>query len=207
MIKAEDLAGRYVIKDGVATFREEEATPKGVSLPESLVGLDPGFQECGMCALQVAGDNLMMHGLRSWKPTGAWRKAEKQGDPARLRSLFLAIRHFVHGREGCVCFVESVYFRRRQKGHDISAEAIIIYGQAVAACVLACEAEGHEVHVLPPDRVKELVCGSRKADKDAVLAEVERLFGEVFGADSHLADACGTALAGWELLRRGEGGS
>ena len=147
-----------------------------------VIGIDPGTAACGYGIVHESGGRLRAtcHG---W-----WRTSPRDPPAARLLTIFTGVQELIaeHGPDA-VALEESFV------GAD--ARTALSVGQARGAVMVAAASAGVECAEYPPARVKQVVCGYGRAEKQQVQKMVKVILGlEVEPASTHAADALAVAI-------------
>jgi crossover junction endodeoxyribonuclease RuvC len=147
-----------------------------------VLGIDPGTASCGYGIVQEKDGRLRAidHG---WWKTSAGERPE-----LRLKTIFEAVAELVElHRPDAVALEESFV------GAD--ARTALSVGQARGAVMVAAASGGVECAEYSPARVKQVVCGYGRAEKQQIQKMVKVILGlQVEPATSHAADALAVAI-------------
>jgi crossover junction endodeoxyribonuclease RuvC len=147
-----------------------------------VIGIDPGTASCGFGIVHEKDGRLRAidHG---W-----WRTPAAQRLELRLKTIFDGVAGLIaEHRPDAVALEESFV------GAD--ARTALSVGQARGAVMVAAASAGVECAEYAPARVKQLVCGYGRADKQQVQKMVTAiLFLEAPPTPSHAADALAVAI-------------
>ena len=147
-----------------------------------VIGIDPGTASCGYGIVHQSDGRLKAidHG---WWTTSAAERPE-----ARLKTIFDAVAALVvEHRPDAVVLEESFV------GAD--ARTALSVGQARGAVMVAAANAGVECAEYPPARVKQVVCGYGRAEKQQVQKMVKAILGlQAEPTPTHAADALAVAI-------------
>jgi crossover junction endodeoxyribonuclease RuvC len=147
-----------------------------------VIGIDPGTASCGFGIVHQSDGRLKAidHG---WWKTSAGERPE-----ARLKTIFDAVAELVEEhRPDAVALEESFV------GAD--ARTALSVGQARGAVMVAVANAGVECAEYPPARVKQVVCGYGRAEKQQVQRMVKAILGlQAEPTPTHAADALAVAI-------------
>jgi crossover junction endodeoxyribonuclease RuvC len=147
-----------------------------------VIGIDPGTASCGYGIVHESDGRLRAidHG---WWKTAAGERLE-----LRLRTIFDGVAALIEEhRPDAVALEESFV------GAD--ARTALSVGQARGAVMVAAASAGVECAEYPPARVKQVVCGYGRAEKQQVQKMVKVIL--AMGAaptPTHAADALAVAI-------------
>ena len=147
-----------------------------------VIGIDPGTASCGYGIVHERDGRLRAidHG---WCKTSAAERPE-----ARLKTIFDAVAERVElHRPDAVAIEESFV--------GVDARTALSVGQARGAIMVAAASAGIACAEYAPARVKQVVCGYGRAEKQQMQRMVKVILGlEVEPATSHAADALAVAI-------------
>lgn len=147
-----------------------------------VLALDPSLQSFGFAVVDTATPRLIASGTIRTKP--------KHAHLQRLTTLRdgIAAAARKHGPFDAIA-CEGGFSNAKHSGTTTQVQA-----EARAVCLLvAWEIAGHPpVTILAPASVKKAVAGHGRADKEAMIAAVERVLGVRLPSDE--ADACAVGL-------------
>jgi len=147
-----------------------------------VIGIDPGTASCGYGIVHQSDGRLRAIDHGWWKTPAGERPEE------RLKTIFDAVAALVEEhRPDAVALEESFV------GAD--ARTALSVGQARGAVMVAVASAGVECTEYPPARVKQVVCGYGRAEKQQVQRMVKAILGlEVEPTPTHAADALAVAI-------------
>ena len=147
-----------------------------------VIGIDPGTASCGFGIVHERDGRLRAidHG---W-----WRTPAAQRPELRLKTIFDAVAALIEvHRPDAVALEESFV------GAD--ARIALSVGQARGAVMVAAANAGVECAEYPPARVKQVVCGYGRAEKQQVQKMVKAILGmQEEPTPTHAADALAVAI-------------
>jgi crossover junction endodeoxyribonuclease RuvC len=147
-----------------------------------VIGIDPGTASCGYGIVHQSDGRLRAidHG---WWKTSAAERAE-----LRLKTIFDAVAALVEEhRPDAVALEESFV--------GVDARTALSVGQARGAVMVAAASAGVECAEYPPARVKQVVCGYGRAEKQQVQKMVKAILGlHAEPTPTHAADALAVAI-------------
>jgi crossover junction endodeoxyribonuclease RuvC len=132
--------------------------------PSRILGIDPGLASVGYGCIESCGQQLrrITHGVIHTDPAGSL--------PERLASLSRGIRALIADLKPDEAAVEELFF-----GRNVTTAISVSHARGVILLALA------ELLVpiseYKPAQVKSAICGSGRADKDAVQRMVRMLLG------------------------------
>jgi crossover junction endodeoxyribonuclease RuvC len=151
-------------------------------LTVKVIGIDPGTASCGFGIVHQSDGRLKAidHG---WWKTSAGERPE-----ARLKTIFDAVAELVEEhRPDAVALEESFV--------GVDARTALSVGQARGAVMVAVANAGVECAEYPPARVKQVVCGYGRAEKQQVQRMVKAILGlQAEPTPTHAADALAVAI-------------
>ncbi len=147
-----------------------------------VIGIDPGTASCGFGIVQESDGRLRAidHG---WWKTQAGERPEQ-----RLKTIFDAVVALIeaHGPDAVVLEESFV---------GVDARTALSVGRARGAVMVAAANAGVECAEYPPARVKQVVCGYGRAEKQQVQKMVKAILGlEAEPTPTHAADALAVAI-------------
>jgi crossover junction endodeoxyribonuclease RuvC len=147
-----------------------------------VIGIDPGTASCGFGIVHQSDGRVKAidHG---WWKTSAGERPE-----ARLKTIFDAVVELVEEhRPDAVALEESFV--------GVDARTALSVGQARGAVMVAVANAGVECAEYPPARVKQVVCGYGRAEKQQVQRMVKAILGlQAEPTPTHAADALAVAI-------------
>ena len=147
-----------------------------------VVGIDPGTASCGYGIVQESGGRLeaIDHG---W-----WKTAAGERPELRLKTIFDGVAGLItEHRPDAVALEESFV--------GVDARTALSVGQARGAVMVAAANAGVDCAEYSPARVKQVVCGYGRVEKQQIQKMVKVILGlEVEPATSHAADALAVAI-------------
>jgi len=147
-----------------------------------VIGIDPGTASCGYGIVHERDGRLRAidHG---W-----WQTPAAQRPELRLRTIFEEVAALIAAhRPDAVALEESFV------GAD--ARTALSVGQARGAVMVAAANAGVECAEYPPARVKQVVCGYGRAEKQQVQKMVKAILSlQSAPTPSHAADALAVAI-------------
>jgi crossover junction endodeoxyribonuclease RuvC len=147
-----------------------------------VIGIDPGTASCGYGIVHQSDGRLRAidHG---W-----WKTSPRERPEERLRTIFDAVAALVaEHRPDAVVLEESFV--------GVDARTALSVGQARGAVMVAAASAGVECAEYPPARVKQVVCGYGRADKQQVQRMVKVILGlPAEPTPTHAADALAVAI-------------
>jgi len=147
-----------------------------------VIGIDPGTASCGYGIVHESDGRLRAidHG---WWKTSAVERPE-----LRLKTIFAAVVDLIEvHRPDAVALEESFV------GAD--ARTALSVGQARGAVMVAAANAGIECAEYPPARVKQVICGYGRADKQQVQKMVKAILSlQAAPTPSHASDALAVAI-------------
>ena len=147
-----------------------------------VIGIDPGTASCGYGIVHQS-DGCLRAIDHGW-----WRTSAAERPEARLKTIFDAVAALVvEHRPDAVVLEESFV------GAD--ARTALSVGQARGAVMVAAANAGVECAEYPPARVKQVVCGYGRAEKQQVQKMVKAILGmQEEPTPTHAADALAVAI-------------
>jgi crossover junction endodeoxyribonuclease RuvC len=147
-----------------------------------VIGIDPGTASCGYGIVHESGGRLKAidHG---W-----WKTAAAERPELRLKTIFDAVVELIEvHRPDAVALEESFV------GAD--ARTALSVGLARGVVMVAAANAGIECAEYPPARVKQVVCGYGRAEKQQVQKMVQAILSmQVEPTPSHASDALAVAI-------------
>src|SRR5947199_472241 len=147
-----------------------------------VLGIDPGTAACGYGIVHESDGRLRAidHG---WWKTRAGERPE-----LRLKTIFDAVAGLIEAHRPDAVVLEESFV-----GAD--ARTALFVGQARGAVMVAAANAGVECAEYPPARVKQVVCGYGRAEKQQVQKMVKALLGlQAEPTPTHAADALAVAI-------------
>ena len=147
-----------------------------------VVGIDPGTASCGFGIVHEKDGRLRAidHG---WWKTSAGERSE-----LRLKTIFDAVAELVALHQPDAVVLEESFV-------GVDARTALSVGQARGAVMVAAANAGVDCAEYSPARVKQVVCGYGRAEKQQIQKMVRAILGlEVEPATSHAADALAVAI-------------
>ena len=147
-----------------------------------VIGIDPGTASCGYGIVHEKDGRLRAIDHGWWKTSAAERPE------ARLKTIFDAVAELVElHRPDAVAIEESFV--------GVDARTALSVGQARGAIMVAAANAGIACAEYSPARVKQVVSGYGRADKQQMQRMVKVILGlEAEPATSHAADALAVAI-------------
>ena len=147
-----------------------------------VIGIDPGTASCGYGIVHEREGRLKAIDHGWWKTSAAERPE------ARLKTIFDAVAALVEEhRPDAVALEESFV--------GVDARTALSVGQARGAVMVAAASAGVECAEYPPARVKQVVCGYGRAEKQQVQKMVKAILSmHAEPTPSHAADALAVAI-------------
>ena len=147
-----------------------------------VIGIDPGTASCGFGIVHERDGRLRAidHG---WWKTSAGDRPE-----LRLKTIFDAVAELVVLHQPDAVVLEESFV-------GVDARTALSVGQARGAVMVAAANAGVDCAEYSPARVKQVVCGYGRAEKQQIQKMVKVILGlEVEPATSHAADALAVAI-------------
>ena len=147
-----------------------------------VIGIDPGTASCGYGIVHESDGRLRAidHG---WWKTRAGERPE-----LRLKTIFDAVAGLIEAHRPDAVVLEESFV-----GAD--ARTALFVGQARGAIMVAAANAGVECAEYPPARVKQVVCGYGRAEKQQVQKMVKAILGmQEEPTPTHAADALAVAI-------------
>jgi len=147
-----------------------------------VIGIDPGTASCGYGIVHEKDGRLKAidHG---WWQTPAGQRLE-----LRLKTIFEGVAALIEEhRPDAVALEESFV--------GVDARTALSVGQARGAVMVAAATAGVECAEYPPARVKQVVCGYGRAEKQQVQKMVKAILSlKAVPTPSHASDALAVAI-------------
>ena len=147
-----------------------------------VLGIDPGTAACGYAIVHERDGRLraLDHG---W-----WQTPARERPELRLRTIFVHVQELVELHAPDAVAIEESFV-----GAD--ARTALSVGQARGAVMVAAANAGVECAEYPPARVKQVVCGYGRAEKQQVQKMVKAILGmQEEPTPTHAADALAVAI-------------
>jgi crossover junction endodeoxyribonuclease RuvC len=147
-----------------------------------VIGIDPGTASCGYGIVHESGGRLQAvdHG---W-----WKTRAAQRPELRLKTIFDAVGDLIETHRPAAVVLEESFV-----GAD--ARTALFVGQARGAVMVAAANAGVECAEYPPARVKQVVCGYGRAEKQQVQKMVKAILSlQSVPKPTHAADALAVAI-------------
>ena len=147
-----------------------------------VIGIDPGTAACGYGIVHEKDGRLRAidHG---W-----WQTPAAQRPELRLKTIFDEVAALIEAHRPDAVAIEESFV-----GAD--ARTALSVGQARGAVMVAAANAGVECAEYPPARVKQVVCGYGRAEKQQVQKMVKAILRlEVEPTPTHAADALAVAI-------------
>jgi crossover junction endodeoxyribonuclease RuvC len=147
-----------------------------------VIGIDPGTASCGFGIVQERDGRLRAidHG---WWQTPAAQRLE-----LRLKTIFDEVAALIEAHRPDAVAVEESFV-------GVDARTALSVGQARGAVMVAAANAGVECAEYPPARVKQVVCGYGRAEKQQVQKMVKAILSlQKAPTPSHAADALAVAI-------------
>ena len=147
-----------------------------------VIGIDPGTAACGFGIVHEKDGRLRAIDHGWWKTSAAERPE------ARLKTIFDAVAELVElHRPDAVAIEESFV--------GVDARTALSVGQARGAIMVAAANAGVGCAEYSPARVKQVVCGYGRAEKQQVQKMVKAILSlEAAPTPSHASDALAVAI-------------
>ena len=147
-----------------------------------VIGIDPGTAACGY-GIVLESDGRLRAVDHGWWKTRAGERAE-----ARLKTIFDAVAGLIDThRPDAVALEESFV--------GVDARTALFVGQARGAVMVAAANAGVECAEYAPARVKQVVCGYGRAEKQQVQKMVKAILAlQSVPTPTHAADALAVAI-------------
>jgi len=145
-----------------------------------VIGIDPGTASCGYGIVHEKDGRLRAIDHGWWKTSAAERPE------LRLKTIFDAVAELVELHHPAA--IEESFV-------GVDARTALSVGQARGAIMVAAANAGVACAEYSPARVKQVVCGYGRAEKQQIQKMVKVILGlEVEPATSHAADALAVAI-------------
>jgi crossover junction endodeoxyribonuclease RuvC len=147
-----------------------------------VIGIDPGTASCGFGIVHQSDGRLRAidHG---W-----WKTPAREQPAVRLRTIFDAVAALVEEHRPDAVVLEESFV-------GVDARTALSVGQARGAVMVAAASAGVECAEYPPARVKQVVCGYGRAEKQQVQKMVKAILGmQDVPTPTHAADALAVAI-------------
>jgi crossover junction endodeoxyribonuclease RuvC len=147
-----------------------------------VIGIDPGTASCGYGIVHQNDGRLRAIDHGWWKTPAGERPAE------RLKTIFDAVAALVEEHRPDAVVLEESFV-------GVDARTALSVGQARGAVMVAAASAGVECAEYPPARVKQVVCGYGRAEKQQVQRMVKAILNmEVAPTPTHASDALAVAI-------------
>jgi crossover junction endodeoxyribonuclease RuvC len=147
-----------------------------------VIGIDPGTASCGYGIVHQSDGRLRAIDHGWWKTSAAERPE------ARLKMIFDAVAALVEQHRPDAVVLEESFV-------GVDARTALSVGQARGAVMVAAASAGVECAEYPPARVKQVVCGYGRAEKQQVQRMVKAILGlQAEPTPTHAADALAVAI-------------
>ena len=153
-----------------------------------ILGIDPGIANCGWCV--VIGKRS---GKYEFLEGGVITTAVSLSEGARLLKIYQQVSELLHLHCPNHVAIERVF-------HNKNISSSLSTAASIGVIELAVEQSGIVSRMFTPQQVKVSVCGHGGADKKSVKVYLEKLIGRSI-RNSHVADACACAIAGYLTQR------
>jgi crossover junction endodeoxyribonuclease RuvC len=147
-----------------------------------VIGIDPGTASCGFGIVQEKDGRLkaIEHG---WWQTPAAQRLE-----LRLKTIFDEVAALIEAHRPDAVAIEESFV-------GVDARTALSVGQARGAVMVAAANAGVECAEYPPARVKQVVCGYGRAEKQQVQKMVKAILSlQTAPTPSHASDALAVAI-------------
>jgi len=147
-----------------------------------VIGIDPGTASCGFGIVQEKDGRLkaIEHG---WWQTPAAQRLE-----LRLKAIFDEVAALIEAHRPDAVAIEESFV-------GVDARTALSVGQARGAVMVAAANAGVECAEYPPARVKQVVCGYGRAEKQQVQKMVKAILSlQTAPTPSHASDALAVAI-------------
>jgi crossover junction endodeoxyribonuclease RuvC len=147
-----------------------------------VIGIDPGTAACGFGIVHESGGRLQAVDHGWWKTRAAERPEQ------RLKTIFDDVAELIDAhRPDAVALEESFV--------GVDARTALFVGQARGAVLVAAANAGVTCAEYAPARVKQVVCGYGRAEKQQVQKMVKAILAlEAAPTPTHAADALAVAI-------------
>jgi crossover junction endodeoxyribonuclease RuvC len=147
-----------------------------------VIGIDPGTASCGFGIVHQNDGRLRAIDHGWWKTSAAERPE------ARLKTIFDAVAELVEEHRPDAVVLEESFV-------GVDARTALSVGQARGVVMVAAANAGVECAEYPPARVKQVVCGYGRAEKEQVQRMVKAILGlQAEPTPTHAADALAVAI-------------
>ncbi|TML16997.1 MAG: crossover junction endodeoxyribonuclease RuvC [Actinobacteria bacterium] len=147
-----------------------------------VIGIDPGTASCGYGIVHQSDGRLKAIDHGWWKTSAAERPE------VRLKTIFDAVTGLVEEHRPDAVVLEESFV-------GVDARTALSVGQARGAVMVAAANAGVECAEYPPARVKQVVCGYGRAEKQQVQKMVKAILGlQAEPTPTHAADALAVAI-------------
>ncbi len=147
-----------------------------------VIGIDPGTASCGYGIVHESDGRLKAIGHGSWTTPAAERLE------LRLKTIYDGVADLIDAHRPDAVAVEESYV-----GAD--ARTALSVGQARGAVMVAAANAGVECAEYPPARVKQVVCGYGRAEKQQVQKMVKAILSlQALPTPTHASDALAVAI-------------
>jgi len=147
-----------------------------------VIGIDPGTASCGYGIVHQSDGRLKAIDHGWWKTSAAERPE------VRLKTIFDAVAGLVEEHRPDAVVLEESFV-------GVDARTALSVGQARGAVMVAAANAGVECAEYPPARVKQVVCGYGRAEKQQVQKMVKAILGlQAEPTPTHAADALAVAI-------------
>jgi crossover junction endodeoxyribonuclease RuvC len=147
-----------------------------------VIGIDPGTASCGYGIVHEKDGRLRAIDHGWWKTSAAERPE------LRLKTIFDAVVELIALHQPDAVVLEESFV-----GAD--ARTALSVGQARGAVMVAAASAGIDCAEYSPARVKQVVCGYGRAEKQQIQKMVKVILGlQAEPATSHAADALAVAI-------------
>jgi len=161
-----------------------------------ILGIDPGFASLGLAAVGVTADTeriIELAVIRTEKSASKLEVRASSDNVRRACELTKALSRFIDRHNPLAIAAESQSWPRNAGS---SAKIGIAWGVVAAVATWY----GLAIVQASPQRLKQVVCGSKSATKEDVIAAIEKRFPGVQwpapkGVIEHAADAAGAVIA------------
>ena len=147
-----------------------------------VIGIDPGTASCGFGIVHEKDGRLRAidHG---WWQTPAAQRLE-----LRLKTIFDEVAALIEAHRPDAVAIEESFV-------GVDARTALSVGQARGAVMVAAANAGVECAEYPPARVKQVVCGYGRAEKQQVQKMVKAILSlQAAPTPSHASDALAVAI-------------
>ncbi len=147
-----------------------------------VIGIDPGTASCGYGIVHEKDGRLRAIDHGWWKTSAAERPE------LRLKTIFDAVVELIALHQPDAVVLEESFV-------GVDARTALSVGQARGVVMVAAANAGVDCAEYPPARVKQVVCGYGRAEKQQIQRMVKVILGlQVEPATSHAADALAVAI-------------